>query len=95
MAAVDLSPARAPDLENLTPDLCGAPDVIIEKDNVSTVNNVYYDKNGPLYQPPKPLWPGLDGGAEATVWTPEELTFENGTSSVYTEKRVSHMCRDA
>ena len=81
MAAVDMSPALALDLDNLTPDLCGAPDVLIEKDNVSTVDNAYYDKNGPLYQPPKPLWPGLDGGAEATAWTPQELTFGNGTSS--------------
>ena len=78
--AVQEAPAPAEDTDVLLPDLCGAPHVIVEKENASTVNNAYYEKNGPLYQPPKPLWPGLDGGAEATVWTSDELTFDTGTN---------------
>lgn len=57
-------------------DLCGFPEVTIAKDNISTKNNPEYDVNGPLYQPPKPLWPGVITTTAPTVWSDDEVTFD-------------------
>ena len=59
-------------------DICGYPEVTVAEDNISTVDNPNYDAKGPLYQPPKPLWPGVVEGAPPTVWSEEEVSFDYG-----------------
>lgn len=75
ITAIPMAPSGAVSESSgeVTTDLCGVPEILVTEHNM--IDSKYYDKYGPLYQPPKPLWPGLTGGSPATCWKDEEVMF--------------------